>query len=139
MLLLDEFTEAFDDADEIIVTDIYAAREKDNGKIHARDLVERLQKRGRAARYVSGFDEIVDILRGTLQGGRHGDYNGRGQRVQNWGADNRAIKNRRIRRFLFVLFFVCWVFPIVVNVLHVVVILQHFEQLAHVLHVVLRC
>ena len=43
MLLLDEFTEAFDDADEIIVTDIYAAREKDNGKIHARDLVERLQ------------------------------------------------------------------------------------------------
>ncbi len=32
MLLLDEFTEAFDDADEIIVTDIYAAREKDNGK-----------------------------------------------------------------------------------------------------------
>lgn len=69
MLLLDEFTEAFDDADEIIVTDIYAAREKDNGKIHARDLVERLQKRGRAARYVSGFDEIVDILRGTLQEG----------------------------------------------------------------------
>lgn len=57
--LLDEFSQAFDDADEIIVTDIYAAREKDNGKIHARDLVERLQQHGKQASYIKSFDDIV--------------------------------------------------------------------------------
>lgn len=69
LLLLDEFSRAFDDADEIIVTDIYAAREKDNGKIHARDLVERLQDRGKQARYVSSFDEIVVQLSQLIRPG----------------------------------------------------------------------
>lgn len=69
MLLLDEFSKAFDDADEVIVADIYAAREKDNGKIHARDLVARLQERGKKARYISSFDEIAQVLREELKEG----------------------------------------------------------------------
>ena len=69
MLLLDEFSKAFDDADEVIVTDIYAAREKDNGKIHARDLVARLQERGKRARYIRDFDEIAQVLRTELEEG----------------------------------------------------------------------
>lgn len=40
--LLDEFSEAFDDADKIVVADIYAAREKDTGLINSSVLVERI-------------------------------------------------------------------------------------------------
>ncbi|MBE7026587.1 MAG: UDP-N-acetylmuramate--L-alanine ligase [Ruminococcaceae bacterium] len=57
--LLDEFSKAFDDADKIIVTDIYAAREKDTGKIHASDLSKKLSERGQNAVYISSFDEIA--------------------------------------------------------------------------------
>lgn len=66
LLLLDEFTEAFDDADAVIVTDIYAAREKDNGKIHARDLAARLKGRGVYTEYISDFDDIAARLRAEL-------------------------------------------------------------------------
>ena len=38
-LLLNSFAESFDSADKIIITDIYAAREKDNGLVHSKDLV----------------------------------------------------------------------------------------------------
>lgn len=68
-LLIDEFENAFDDADEIIVTDIYAAREKDTGLIHARDLEKRLTNRGKSARYISSFDEIANTLKHELEEG----------------------------------------------------------------------
>jgi UDP-N-acetylmuramate--alanine ligase len=67
-LLLDDFATAFDSADEIIITDIYAAREKDDHSIHARDLVEAINKNirligGRAeARYISNFEDIKTYL-----------------------------------------------------------------------------
>jgi UDP-N-acetylmuramate--alanine ligase len=41
--LLDEFATAFDDADHVVVLDIYPAREKDEGRIHSRDLVNRMR------------------------------------------------------------------------------------------------
>ncbi len=66
LLLLDEFAKAFDDADAVIVTDIYAAREKDNGKIHACDLVARLKDRGVYTEYISNFDDIAACLRAEL-------------------------------------------------------------------------
>lgn len=66
LLLIDEFEKAFDDADEIIVTDIYAAREKDTGLIHAGELAERLKKRGKKARYIASFDEIAKVLKTEL-------------------------------------------------------------------------
>ena len=42
-LLFNNFSEAFGDADKIIITDIYAAREKNNGIIHSRDLSNALK------------------------------------------------------------------------------------------------
>lgn len=61
--LLDEFSEAFDDADKIVVADIYAAREKDTGLINSSVLVERIKQRGGDAVYVGGFDEIKKYIR----------------------------------------------------------------------------
>ena len=61
--LLDEFSEAFDDADKIVVADIYAAREKDTGLINSSVLVERIKQRGGDAVYVGGFDEIKEYIR----------------------------------------------------------------------------
>ena len=68
--LLDEFANALALADEIVVTDIYAAREVDDGQIHARDLVRRIRESGREALYLSSFTEIVDHL---AVHARHGD------------------------------------------------------------------
>ena len=40
--LLDEFAKSFDEADEVLIVDIYSAREVDNKTIHAKDLVEKI-------------------------------------------------------------------------------------------------
>ena len=42
--LLDGFAGSFSDADRVIVTDIYAARERDTLGVHAQDLVSRMQR-----------------------------------------------------------------------------------------------
>jgi len=60
--LLIDFSLAFDQADEVILTDIYAAREKDTLGIHTRDLEALLAKRGKKVTYFSSFDEIIDYL-----------------------------------------------------------------------------
>ncbi len=56
-LLLNDFAQSFDQIDKIIVTDIYAAREKIDKSIHSQDLVEKI---GEKAEYISDFDEIVE-------------------------------------------------------------------------------
>lgn len=61
--LLKEFSESFDLADEIIVTDIFAAREKDLGKVHPNDLVDLIKNRGKDAKYISKFKDIADYLK----------------------------------------------------------------------------
>ncbi len=61
-LLFNNFSEAFHDADKIIITDIYAAREKDNGMIHARDLSKALQEKGLDSIYIKEFEDINTYL-----------------------------------------------------------------------------
>lgn len=61
--LLKEFSESFDLANEIIVTDIYAAREKDTGLVKPQDLVDLLQKRGKNATYIKEFSDIAAALK----------------------------------------------------------------------------
>ncbi|MBQ7040177.1 MAG: UDP-N-acetylmuramate--L-alanine ligase, partial [Clostridia bacterium] len=61
--LLNEFSESLLPADEIIVTDIYAAREKDLGEVHATDLVKLLKEKGKDAKYISDFSDIADYLK----------------------------------------------------------------------------
>ncbi len=61
-LLLNSFAESFASADKIIITDIYAAREKDNGLIHSRDLVNAIFDKGFDAIYLGSFTEVEDYL-----------------------------------------------------------------------------
>lgn len=59
---LDEFAEALSNTDFLIVTDIYAAREKNPGDIHAQDIVKKIHNPNTNAVYLSDFSEIADYL-----------------------------------------------------------------------------
>lgn len=68
-ILLDSFSKAFKNADKVIITDIYAAREYDNGEIHSRDLANAVNKKSGNAIYISTFEEIEDyLLKNTKDG-----------------------------------------------------------------------
>ncbi|MBO5453667.1 MAG: UDP-N-acetylmuramate--L-alanine ligase [Clostridia bacterium] len=61
--LLNDFSNAFYKADKVIITDIYAAREKDDGTIHANDLVNALKINGVDAEYIPDFDDICQYIK----------------------------------------------------------------------------
>lgn len=65
-LLLDSFANSFVDADKIIITDIYAAREKDYGDIHSKTLCNSIVANGKDAIYIEKFDDIVEFLKENL-------------------------------------------------------------------------
>ncbi len=67
--LFDSFAEAFSDADVIVLADIYAAREKDTGLIHARDLEKKIALQGKNAVYCGDFHSIVQYLNQHCQRG----------------------------------------------------------------------
>ena len=46
----------------MIVVDIYAAREKDTGLVHAKDLAARIKELGTDARYFSSFEAVENYL-----------------------------------------------------------------------------
>lgn len=60
--LLKEFSESFDDADNIIILDIYPAREKDDGTIHSKNLVDLIAKRGKNVLYMDSFEKAEKYL-----------------------------------------------------------------------------
>lgn len=60
--LLKEFAEALSLAENIILTDIYAAREADPGDISSRTLQEEMKKLSKDALYFSDFGEIEKFL-----------------------------------------------------------------------------
>ena len=62
-LLINDFAKCFDLADEIIISDIYAAREKNDYAIHAKDLVEKIQK----AHYIGPNCEIKKYLEQNMK------------------------------------------------------------------------
>lgn len=61
--LFDQYLSCWEGADEVLVTDIYAAREKDPGDIHATMLVKALQEKGVPAVYTPDFDACERYLR----------------------------------------------------------------------------
>lgn len=67
---LDEFAEALSLADEVILADIYAARETDNLGISSGDIAERIEKRGVKAHFIPSFDDIETFI---LENCMHGD------------------------------------------------------------------
>lgn len=61
--LFDDFAKAFHNADRVIITDIYSAsRERDNGDIHSRDLVNEGNKNSNNIVYIKDFEEIADLI-----------------------------------------------------------------------------
>lgn len=67
--LFDEFGESFGDADEVIIADIFAARETDDGTVSAAQLAERIAQTGKSARYVGDFAAIEAYLREHCKSG----------------------------------------------------------------------
>ena len=61
--LFDEFTTAFDDADELILMDIYAAREKDTGIVSSDMLGDAIRKRGVKCTKVHSHDEALKYVK----------------------------------------------------------------------------
>lgn len=59
---LKEFAKSLCLADEIVLTDIYAARETDTLGVHAQDLQREIQDLGHSCHYFSTFDEIENFL-----------------------------------------------------------------------------
>lgn len=61
--LLSDFAKALLEFDNIIVTDIYAAREKNTYGISSKDLVDKISELGKTASYISDFDDIVKYIK----------------------------------------------------------------------------
>ena len=63
--LLSEFATSFSDCTRVIITDIYAAREKDTGLVSSKDLADKIEN----AVYIKDFADIAEKLRGSLKEG----------------------------------------------------------------------
>mgnify|MGYP001455616987 CR=1 FL=1 len=59
---LDQFAEALSAADEVVLADIYAARETDTLGVSSRDVADRIEKLGTKAHYIPSFDEIETFI-----------------------------------------------------------------------------
>ncbi len=60
--MLDDFATAFDNAKQVLITDIYAARENNIYNISSRDLAAAICKSGKKAHYIGGLDKIPEKL-----------------------------------------------------------------------------
>ena len=64
---LDEFANALKNFDNIIVTDIYAARETNTYGVSAQDIVRKIKESGKDAMYISQFEDIVRYLKENVK------------------------------------------------------------------------
>ena len=60
--LLDGFAEALSMSDEVILVDIYAAREINTGVIHSKDIINKMKNYSKDALYAGSFREAADIV-----------------------------------------------------------------------------
>lgn len=67
--LWNDFLTAFDSADEIILTDIYAAREKPDGVTTSEKLCGEMKARGTNTIYIKSFEEIASYIKETAAEG----------------------------------------------------------------------
>ncbi|HZJ98945.1 MAG TPA: UDP-N-acetylmuramate--L-alanine ligase [Tissierellaceae bacterium] len=68
-ILLNSFSESFKKADQVIITDIYAARENNNGEVHSRDLVDAVNTKSGNAIYLETFEETETYLFNNVKNG----------------------------------------------------------------------
>lgn len=66
---MDDFASALSLADEVILADIYAAREQNTLGISSADLAEKINRCGTPASYFSSFDAIEDYVQSKLSPG----------------------------------------------------------------------
>lgn len=71
LALFDEFAEAFDAADKIVMAEIYAAREKNIYKISSKELVNEIKRvhPNKEIYYFGNFDEIASFVANNAQNG----------------------------------------------------------------------
>ena len=67
--LFEEFSDAFYGVDNLILADIYAAREKDTGVVSSTMLGDRIREKNINCLNFHSFDEIVDYLKSNLEEG----------------------------------------------------------------------
>ncbi|MGI6359261.1 MAG: UDP-N-acetylmuramate--L-alanine ligase [Bacillota bacterium] len=67
--LMREFAQAFEEADLVIVTDIYAAREKDTYGVNSAQLAEQMQAVHPNAQYIGSLQQAAEYLRQELRPG----------------------------------------------------------------------
>lgn len=65
--LLDDFAKALLNFDNIIVLDIYAAREKNTYGITSKDLTDKIISLGKDAKYIPDFNECVSYVKDNVQ------------------------------------------------------------------------
>ena len=65
--LLDDFAKCLTNFDNIIVTDIYAAREVDSYGVSSKKIVEKIESLGRRAYYISDFDDIIEFVKRNVK------------------------------------------------------------------------
>ena len=65
-----ENVDCFRGADEVLVPDIYPGREKDDGTVHARDMVAGINRETGNAKYIPTFEQINEYL---LENAHEGD------------------------------------------------------------------
>ena len=65
--LLDDFADSLTYFDNIIITDIYAARETNTYNVSSEDIVQKIKDLGRKAIYIKEFDDIVSYLKEHVQ------------------------------------------------------------------------
>lgn len=61
--LLDDFAKALLNFDNIIILDIYAAREKNTYNISSKDLADKIISLGKEAKYIPDFYECVSYIK----------------------------------------------------------------------------
>jgi UDP-N-acetylmuramate--alanine ligase len=65
--LLSDFAKALLNFDNIIVLDIYAAREKNTYNISSKDLADEINKFGKSAKYIPDFEDAVSYLKENVK------------------------------------------------------------------------
>ena len=72
MALMDEFAGSYDEADEIVLAEIYAAREKNIHKISSNQLVEKIKEKD-PDKVVSCIENFEDIAKYVYENAKEGD------------------------------------------------------------------
>ena len=65
--LLDDFANALINFDNIIILDIYAAREKNTYGINSEDLVKKIKSFGKDAKYIPDFNDCSNFVKENVQ------------------------------------------------------------------------